>query len=117
MFEGIEILPERRVLLCKLFFGNGQFRAVDEIRERIFVQDTDRIERSAVALEIDPVLAGTQTKGGFAIPLEGSQRLFRMVELVLSQVAERIDDGKLLHGWKLFQLSESLIAKSYLKHG
>lgn len=105
------------MLLGELFLRNGQLGTIDEIGERVFVQDTDSFKRSAFAMEVDPVLAGTKSKGRFPVSFEGTKWLFWMIELVLGEVAERIDHTELLHGWKLFQFLEGLIAESYLKHG
>ncbi len=105
------------MLLSELFLGYGQLGTIDKIGQRIFVQDTDGLERSTFAMEVDSVLARTKSKGRLTVSLEGTKWLFRVVELVLGEVAERIDDAELLHGWKLFQFLEGLIAESYLKHG
>lgn len=116
LFEGFKILPERVVLLQHLLLGYRKFEPVDEVSERVFMQDIVAVESPFVPLKVESILPSPQSIKCFPITVETAQALIRMLERLSRQRTDLLDQAHLDKFVETIELTNALFAEVDLEH-
>lgn len=104
------------MLLSQKFAGYGKFGAEDEISQGVFMENVVGKEGVAQLFKINAKLTRPHSIIGLASPMEATQILVRVIELLLGQSAHHFDQDHLRSGVELIELAHTLLAEIDLEH-